>query len=256
MRPVLVGSRAARLHFADYRSPKDWDFFSPEKIRDESERVETFYHPALEAYDWSRGYATPNELYTIKVSHSFWNNRWAKHIQDVAFFQRKGCEVIPELYDILYPIWVEHYGAKRAKLRAGTKPEEFFTSTVKRMYDHDSIHHSIAYGDRPLFEKILRDGEAVAVDKSKFDALSYEEKCNLLREEVYATALERILIPSNYQESQLKAYRWALEKTVTSFSKGFWPKWIVLNINDLLRPDVDYVARHTDNANRLILLGE
>lgn len=251
MEPVLVGSRAARLHFVDFRQQKDWDFFSPFKI----EGAETFYHPYLEGWDWKSA-ATPDELYTIKVSHAFWANRWPKHIQDIAFLQSKGCELIQPLYDLLYLIWVEHYGAKRAKLRPGTKPEEFFTSTVKRKYDHDSLHASIAYYDEPLFNRILKDGEAVAVDKAKFDALSYEDKLRLVREEVYATALERKIIPSNYQDNPLRAYRYALEQTVTSYSKGWFPLFVVTNVQHLLTPDVDYVARHTENAHRLILLEE
>lgn len=263
MHPIMVGSRAAKHWFPDFREPKDTDFFGSKDEVDaiypsvDGVRVESFYHPALEKWDWISP-ATPDELYTIKVSHAFWANRWPKHIQDIEFFQSKGCIVIEPLYDILYSIWVEHYGRKKARLAKGTKPEEFFTATVKRIYDHDSIHASVAYYDEPLFNAILADGEAVAVDKSKFEALSFDDKCRLVREEVYATALERKVIPSGYTESPLRAYRWALEKTVTSFSKGWFPYWVVTNIHkgDLTRPDVDYVARHGENANRLILLGD
>lgn len=256
MHPVLVGSRAAQVWFPDFRTPNDWDFLGRKEdigaVATDS-KVESFYHPYLEGWGWE-AIATPDELYTLKVSHAFWANRWPKHIQDIAFFQRKGCELIEPLYDLLYLIWVEHYGAKRAKLRAGTKPEEFFTATVERKFDHDSLHASIAYYDEPLFNKILRDGEAVAVDKAKFDALSYEDKLRLVREEVYATALERKIIPSEFNESPLRAYRYALEKTVTSFSKGWFPLFIVTNIQHLMKPDVDYVQRHFDNSDRLILL--
>jgi hypothetical protein len=256
MHPVLVGSRAAKVWFPDFRQPKDWDYFASDKqAHGRPDKVETFYHPDLEQWSWD-DIATANELYTIKVSHAFWANRWPKHIQDTAFLQSKGCKLIPELFDILYPIWVEHYGRKRARLVAGTKPEEFFTPTVQRKYDHDSLHASVAYYEEPLFNAILRDGEAVAVDRHKFDALSYDDKCRLVREEVYATALERKVIPSNYTESPLRAYRWALEQTVTSYSKGWFPLWIVQNVAGLLKPDVDYVQRHIENAHKLILLGD
>ena len=257
MKPVLVGSQAARLWFSDFREPKDWDFFGTKESLGlgniPGERIESFYHPYLEGWDWG-SYATPDELYTIKVSHAFWNNRWPKHIQDIAFFESKGCQLIQPLYDLLYLIWVEHYGEKRAKLRAGTKPEEFFTATVRRKYDHDSLHASVAYYDEPLFNAILRDGEAVAVDRAKFEALSFDDKCKLVREEVYATALERKVIPSNYTENPLKAYRYALQQTVTSYSKGWFPLFIVTHASEFLSPDIDYVQRHIDNADRLILL--
>lgn len=264
MHPIMVGSRAAKHWFPDFREPKDIDFFGSKDEVDaiygqsiDGARVESFYHPALENWAWGR-WATSDELYTIKVSHAFWPNRWPKHIQDIEFFQSKECQVIEPLFDILYSIWVEHYGKKKARLARGTKPEEFFTNTVHRKYDHDSLHASVAYYDEPLFNAILADGEAVAVDKRRFDTLPFEDKCRLVREEVYATALERKVIPSDYTNNPLGAYRWALEKTVTSFSKGWFPRWIVENVyvGDLTRPDVDYVARHKENANRLVLLGD
>jgi hypothetical protein len=266
MFPVLVGSRAASVWYPDFRECNDWDYFcTKEDVIDlpgtRLGKTESFYHPSLEEWDWEfwtggPTVASSNELYTIKVSHAFWSNRWAKHIQDVMFFQSKGCEVIPELFDLLYGIWVEHYGAKRARLRPGTKPQEFFNARVDRKYDHDSLHASVAYYDEPMFNRILRDGEAVAVDRSKFNALSFDDKCKLVREEVFATALERKIIPSNYTDSPLRAYRWALEQTVTSYSKGWFPYWIVTNMHagGLDRPDVEYVEVHRSNSHKLILL--
>lgn len=245
---TLVGSLALVYHYGDEapRSPRDMDIFGDEEV----ENAEVFYHPDLEKWNWAP-MAYPDELYTIKVSHAFWNlhGTWSKHMGDIVWMQRKGLKFIPELFDILYPIWEERYGKKKANLNA--KPEDFFNKNVHRVYDHDSIHRSIAYYDRPLFERILRDGHEVAVDKAKFEALSYEDKLKLVREEVYATALERQLIPSNYKSSPRAAYAWAMMKTVTSFSKGWFPLFIVLNYQDLYKPDVDYVKRHKENSDRL-----
>ncbi|AXH49313.1 hypothetical protein HWB76_gp088 [Streptomyces phage Blueeyedbeauty] len=249
---ILVGSRALKWWFVDSREPKDTDYFSDAPI----EGAETFWHPNLAGYEWlDKQAATPIELYTIKVSHAFWDlhGTWNKHMHDIAFIQSKGYGyIVPELYDILYPIWEERYGKKKVNLNAS--PEDFFNKNVVRVFDHDSIHRSIAYHDRPLYESILRDGHAVMVDKAKFDALSYEDKLRLVREEVYATALERQVIPSGYTCSPRGAYAWALKKTITSFSKGWFPLFIVDNYNELKSPDVDYVKRHKDNEDRLIRL--
>jgi hypothetical protein len=256
---TLVGSKAIKWNFPDFpRKPKDTDYFSPEPVPG----AETFWHEDLRKwYFGSDGkyrtvsfLPTPNELYTIKVSHAFWNlhGTWNKHMGDIVFLHGKGAKLIPELYDILYPIWEERYGKKKANLEA--KPEDFFNKNVHRVYDHDSIHRSIAYYDRPLFERILRDGHQVAVDRAKFEALSYEDKLRLVREEVYATALERQIIPSNYKGSPRAAYAWAMMKTVTSFSKGWFPLFIVLNYQNLFKPDVEYVKVHQANSDRLVLL--
>ncbi|AVD99352.1 hypothetical protein SEA_BILLNYE_180 [Streptomyces phage BillNye] len=246
---TLVGSLAAHQYFSDFRDVKDVDFFSEEKI----DGAETFHHPALEQWNWGP-VATVNELYTIKVSHAFWNlhGTWNKHMGDIVFYQKKDARFIQPLFDILYPIWEERYGKKKANLNA--KPEDFFNKNVHRVYDHDSIHRSIAYYDRPLFERILRDGHEVAVDRAKFEALPYVDKLKLVREEVYATALERQIIPSEYRASPRAAYAWAMMKTVTSFSKGWFPLFIVQNYQDLFKPDVDYVKVHRENTDRLVLL--
>lgn len=249
---TLVGSQALLIHLPDVRAAKDTDYFADSEI----EGAETFYHPALENWAWGE-VATLDELYTIKVSHSFWelrNGSWNKHMHDVLILQNAGAKFIPELHAILYPIWVETHGKKKANLEQS--PEEFFNENIHRVYEHDSIHASVAYYDEPLFNAILRDGHAVAVDKSKFDTLSQEDKFRLVREEVYATALERKVISSGYTANRGAAYTYALRRTVTSFTKGWFPLFIVLNYMELRKPDLDYVQKHRDNAHLLVPLEE
>lgn len=258
---MLVGSRAAKLWYPDFREPNgDWDFkarkapstFAGEVI---SDRVEQHWDESWpDSWD-NLAAATPNMLYTIKVSHAFWDlpgNSWNKHMNDIIFFQRKGCTLMPVMYDILYKTWIAKHGAKRANLAMTS--EDFFSDAVNRKYDHDSLHESCAYYDRPLYESILKDGEAVLTDKSKFYALPYDDQLKLIREEVYATALERWVIPSNYTCSPRAAYAKAIKKTIVSLTKGWFALWIVENYSNLYAPDVDYVQVHRDKADRLILL--
>lgn len=243
---VLIGSSAIKHWFPEFREPRDVDYFSETKI----DGAECFWHPALSTWDFGE-IATVDEIYTIKISHAFWelHGTWDKHMFDAVFLNQNGAQFIPELYAILYPIWEEKHGKKKANLEA--TPEEFFNSNVYRIYDHDSIHESVAYYDKPLFDRILRDGSQVAVSKAKFDALHYTDKLRLVREEVYATALERQLIPQEYKGSPRAAYMWALRRTVTSFSKGWFPLFIVLNFSDLRRPDINFVQKHQSNSHML-----
>lgn len=250
MTKTLVGSQALSMHMNIGRKPKDIDYFSQEPV----EGAEVFYHPDLRKYPFGE-FATLNELYTIKVSHSFWelkNNSWVKHMKDIVRMQKEGAEFLPGLYNILYPIWEERYGKKKANLEES--PEDFFKSTVSRVYEHDSIHASVAFYDEPLFNKILRDDHQVAVSKEKFDALSHEDKIKLVKEEVFATALERQIIPSGYKYPQRIAYMWALQKLITSFSKGWFPLWVVLNFAELSEARDDFVKVHLDNKGKLITL--
>lgn len=244
---TLIGSQALSLYMDVV--PKDVDYFSDRPV----EEAETFYDPRLEAWSWGET-ATLNELYTIKVSHSYWelkNNSWVKHMFHITKMQELNAELLPELHNILYSIWEERYGKKKANLNQ--EPEDFFNSNVSRVYEHDSIHSSVAYRHGyPLFNEILRDGHAVAVDKNKFDALDLTEKLQLVREEVYATALERMIIPSEYSYNPSQAYFWALRKTITSFTKGWFPQFIVENFLELRKPDINYVEKHRNNSNLLV----
>jgi hypothetical protein len=249
---TLIGSKAMRQHFPDSRHPKDTDYFSPVEIGPAALKFENFWHPDLALWNFGP-IATPDELYTIKVSHAFWelrNKSWDKHMSDILFLQSKGAKLIPELYKILYKVWEDTHGKKKVNLESD--PDMFFNDKiVKRIYDHDSLHESVAYYDRPLFERILRDNSEVAVDKSKWDALAHEDKLKMVREEVYATALERKIIPSDYTFSPAAAYAWTLRKTITSLTKGWFALFVVENFKDLTRADINYVQRHKDNAHML-----
>jgi hypothetical protein len=259
---VKVGSTALKERNLNLkRTPKDVDFFSdshkhslPSLI--EGKHVEVFVHSNLSKYEWSGSTASLDELYTIKISHIFWdlnNKTWDKHFHDILFFQfRTEAKFIPELYELLYSIWENKYGRKRANLNQS--PKDFFNNKIARIYEHDSIHRSVAYYEMPLFNKILRDGYEVAVDKQKFDALLLTDRFKLVREEVYATALERQIFPSNGQISSGEAYLWALKKTITSFSKGWFPLFIALNLKSLYKPDIDFIKRSKDNENLLELV--
>lgn len=250
---TLIGSQAAKHWFPDFREPNDIDYHSAAPVDNEDRDYDIFVDKRLSAWDWGE-IATPSELYTMKVSHSFWEigNTWQKHMSDIVFFQRKGVEFNRELYDILVPIWKDLHGRKRTSLAQNAK--NFFGDAVVRKYDHDSVHASIAYYDTPLYESILVPGEEVMTDSKKFFSMDKDTQLKLVREEVYATALERILIPKNYKGSPTAAYAWALRRTITSLFKNEWALWTVLNYDTLARPDCDYVARHHAKADKLILL--
>jgi len=259
---TLVGSRAIRWHFPDFREPKDWDWYvTGDDVRTylgmPFEHNDMFTDDRIAAWNWGT-VATPDELYTIKVSHSFWvintTQNWDKHTRDIVFLKANGAQFIRPLYDILRPIWADSY--RRHTVSLDKTAKDFFDDAVPRKYDHDSIHETIAYGDRPLYESILREGSEVAVDNSKFRAMDLGTQLNLVREEVYATALERWLIPNNYHGSPTAAYAKALRKTATSLFKGEWALFLMLNVDKLLRPDVDYVRRHKDNIHKLRLNGD
>lgn len=260
---TLIGSRAMAHWFPDAREPHgDWDYQSNKPVNRHAmvvpgRRYDMFVDARLDAWRWNR-IATPDELYTLKISHAFWEvngpQGWNKHASDIVFLSRKGAQFVRPLYDIVLPIWKERY--RRNPTNLNQNAASFFADAVVRKYDHDSLHESVAYGDQPLYESLLREGSDVAIDNAKFWAMEHETQIKVVREEVYATALERILIPADYKKSPRSAYAWALRRTATSLFKGEWALFLMLNLDELMRPDCDYVARHLSNKHRLRLIGE
>lgn len=253
---TLIGSTAACRWFDDFRKPNDLDYHSASPVVFEGMKdADIFVDERLGQWDWN-SIATPEELYTLKISHSFWEvngpRNWDKHASDIVFFQRKGVEFVRELYDVLLPIWKDLH--KKNPTNLNQNKQNFFKDAVVRKYDHDSVHASIAYGDHPLYEDILKEGSDVAVDNSKFWAMDEETRFKTIREEIYATALERILIPNNYKGSPGAAYHWALRRTATSLFKGEWALYLMLNYDKLSRPDCNFMQRHLENKDKLILL--
>lgn len=256
---ILIGSTALSQYMDIGRKPKDTDYFMDANARLENiekERIDPIAHIDIFKYFGNVDrVATLDELYTIKVSHIFWdlrNNTWEKHALDIILMQHHGAKLIEPLYKVLYKVWTEIHGKHKTNLSQTGK--NFFNDKVVRIYEHDSIHASVTYYDKPLYERILADNEEVKVDRSRWDALSFDDKIKCAREEIYATALERLVIPSEYRYSPRRAYAWALRRTVTSLARGWFGLFIVENLEILWNPDVDYVKVHREHSDRLIKL--
>lgn len=263
MGALLIGSTVLANKFSDFRAPKDVDFLvtsttEPDELPTSGD---VFSHPLLDKWI-PRGLrsATLDELYTIKVSHSHWdlkNGSWSKHMADILFLQEQDANLIPDFYKDLYKVWVEQHGKKKMTF---SESEEFFEDAVVRKYDHDSLHESVAYNSSALYARYLTPGRTVAMDMAKVWASDYDTLVQLFREEIYATALERLVIPRDYRCSPGFAYHWALRRTITSLTKGKSSLWLIENFQDFrsvrdpYSPNENYVQRHLRKADRLIPL--
>jgi hypothetical protein len=173
-------------------------------------------------------------------------------MSDVVFLKQHGATLDVALHDLLYSVWEERLGRKRVNLNMDK--QAFFSDAVKRIYDHDSIHESVAYGDVPMYDSMLSGGQQIKMDMAAIKAMSFEDQVKLYREEIYATALERYIIPSDYTFSPRRAYAMATQKTITSLTKGWSARFLVDNYETFRVPDMDYVAHHKNKAHKLIRL--
>lgn len=247
---LIIGSTAAVQQGVDLgRTPKDLDMFT------DGAGGDSFFDERFLEY-WSldtNRYATVDELTTIKTSHAYWelrNGSWSKHMADLLKLRAAGGHVIEELHSVLYAVWEDRYGKK--VLNLDKEAEDFFSDAVPRIFVHDTIHESIAAPNRPIYEECLKDDHSVNMDMSKVWNMPVDRQLEMFREEIYVTALERKIIPSEYTMSPGAAYQWALRRTITSLTKGRSARFLVDHFDQLTRPAKKYVDHHKQHGDRLV----
>lgn len=259
---VLVGSQATLYYFPDFRQPKDRDYLvdGAEKSKkgfeykdaNKGDGLKYLYNNSNFCFDDLHHcyIASPEFLYTLKLSHSFWNIHWEKTAFDILFFQKKGVQHDEHLFDLLYKDWEKIHGKKRAYLKKSN--DEFFKDNVEREYIHDDLHKAVAYYDAPLYERCKKDINSALLDKALFNAMPEDDKIKLCREEIYVTALERWLIPTGFRTDVKVAYRRAIKQLVTSMTKGFFPKYIMLNYSKICElDDHNFVELFKNNQHKI-----
>jgi hypothetical protein len=224
---ILIGSRAIKHWFSDFREPKDWDYICNEKysnLKNLEKDLEIHIIPKI--FDnYKEDTLNPNDLYTLKCSHIFWNIKWQKHIYDIQFLQNKGCTLNEKLFWKLYNYWIEIHG-KRKEPDFNKTTEEFFQDKVKREYNHDELHLNFMYYDFPLYQKVLINPNSVEPSQELFNQLSFEDKIKLVDEECYVIGYERW---SN--ELPKVAYYRALKVMIQRLAPIWLAKFIIENYN-------------------------
>lgn len=254
---LVIGSSALWALGFEWRIPQDWDVFSANYKSDSGYVADAFWDESFQQWipEGTNRYATLDELYTIKASHQGWelkNGSWNKHAYDLIMLKREGAKILDPLYNNLYKVWEELHGKKVMNL--DQDKSEFFADAVRRKYDHDSLHNSVAYGERPIYEECLRDGATVDIDPRKMWSLPQGKLIQLFQEEIAVTALERIMVPRDYTGSPAAAWLWSVRRTVTSLTKGKSSRFLIDNLETFMTPDPDYVRRHLSNKEKLVKL--
>ncbi len=231
----IIGSVALKHLFPDFpRNSKDIDYvvneyheniFNENGIREE-------YHLIPPLYDYISKYEISKDvLYTLKISHIFWDIKWDKNMFDIVFLNEKGAKLIPSLFKDLYSFWNKEKGInKRTDLSKDGK--DFFNNALKK-YDHDLLHTYI--NPNPTYKKVLKDNAEVDVSEEKFNLLLFEEKLDLVREEIYVMAFER-LADRDYRT----AYKWMIQQFIMNHAPMFEALFIIENYKILHLPKINY----------------
>lgn len=249
MNKLIIGSHAAKHYFSDFRFPNDTDYINKDSS-EVTKTVQNYWIPEFQfILDNNKDpkFIDADFLFTLKSSHFGWDIHWQKTAADILFLKSKGCRLHKELYKSLAEGWKRVHGEKWAKLK-DKKAGEFFADNVIRKYVHDDIHEAIAVYDEPLYYRMLERRDSVKCLESKFNEIPFEDQILLVKEEVWVTALERYLIPSDFTDSPKSAYGKSLKKLITTMSgggaKGWFKLFMIDNYDKLYKnEDESYIER-------------
>jgi hypothetical protein len=189
-------------------------------------------------------------LYSLKRSHRHSPRMFHKHVQDYTLLHnifQYGKDYFEKVTALRYKEVVE-----RERLRTPSLNKmavDFFDDNVSnRTFIHDQIHEVMAFGERPMFERIKIDPDKVACSKEKFDAMSLTARIRCVQEEAYVIALERCIIPMLFEGEAIanprKAYEWAVMRICTTLCSGWFREFALENYNEMmLQYDNGYVAK-------------
>lgn len=221
------------------REPKDVDIavldtydMRRSAVLDLNNPIEYLENPVLlEWFGEQEEYCPAEGLLTLKASHLFWDIAWDKHLFDVQWLLGKGYTIDRELFHLLYNYWNEYHSwNRRSDLKMSAT--DFFNNAVDCPYSHDELH--ILLNPEPTYTKVLI-GE-VEVGEDKFNRLPFEQKCNLVYEEVYVMATER-WPEMDYR----KAYSIMLKKFIISHAPLWEAIFIIENYRLLHKPTYNYM---------------
>lgn len=231
---LIIGSVATYHWFPDAREPKDLDILS-ETVVKQLPVLDTQWHEVANkiiTLNKDPVFADPDVLYTLKVSHAQWNINWEKTVFDIIFLKEKGCKLLPELHAELVTGWESVHGKKSVKMNESV--EEFFKSYVKRKFNHEKVHESVAYYGNPMHEKIRPNLDNVWCSSEMFFNLPKDMQYATGKEELLVTAIERFNLTSKSTKTQcLVALQKAYKLLCTSMTKGWFALFLIENYKQI-----------------------
>lgn len=176
--------------------------------------------------------ASREALLALKLSHRYLKDSpfFLKTMADIKYMRACGVELNER-----WLAWVkrredETYTYKHPALNR--KKNQFFTSNVKYVYDHDSLHEAVAVEERPAYTQYQKAGAEVECDMDAFDALPWRTRLFGVYEEACVLALERAVVPHGAEPDW--AFLKALEKVCTSITSGRFREFAWENYYDVV----------------------
>lgn len=248
MKNLLIGSRALKFQNKNFKLKEDADYdvisINPiegtEHHRPDFLNNFEFERYALSSYIEFNG----QKLYPvdkiglsiIKRSHLWRDLSFDKHItmyhKYLADYFKNIVESDQIIYDNRLNLTRQEFPQGYPTLNKTVK--EFFDDAVIKKYDHDMLHELVAFYDRPLYTKMQRDSSLAWCNKDQWDSFSYEDKNKCVAEETMVIAIERFLVPNDWNFPPKLAYFKALKKVCTTLTSGWFRDHAIDNYPEII----------------------
>ncbi|WOZ57556.1 hypothetical protein [Pseudomonas phage vB_PseuGesM_254] len=231
----------------------------------------------LDIYE-GHGEASADWCYALKMSHRYLKDsvHFLKTMRDIQFLRTV---ISDDAHLIIESDWFkqrecETYTYSHPKL--DVSKEQFFTGDgVNYIYDHDSIHLTVAitqewdqpenqdnYDQHPVpaYTFYMKDGSEVMTSKEKFMSAHESVRLYGVYEETCVLALERSQIPHGLGKEGGPTPRWSFEmalmKVCTSITSGWFREYAWENYDKVLAMyndlgEDDYIQRFEQNKHLL-----
>jgi hypothetical protein len=270
---LLTGSKALDVHLGRPLNKKtDWDFIASERELNskgltyggkDSLSIGNIEYLNVESLNNHRfvgeecsylpvamldcNICTLQELYIQKRSHVHRPIKFDRHMFELRAIKGAMTTLTPEMEEMLEErkkLTRKKYNDKAPSLRKTN--EEFFDDYVTKYYVHDQLHEVVAYYQCPIYTKLKRDDSLAACERDLWEALSYRDKLNCVREECYVIALERFIIPKlikGERHTPFKvAFHMAHEKVCTTLTSGWFRDFAIDNFFEAKSDIVDFLS--------------
>ena len=195
-----------------------------------------------------------NVLFAIKTSHRFRKNspHFWKTLFDWHKMKKAGATVTSDLEGFV-KMRSSEVAQATPKLNV-TKKEFFKDDNITYVYDHDSIHVSVANGSAPAYTHYLLPGQDVLCSKKMFDECTHDIKVMGVVEEAAVLAIERSLVPHPDGWPEEKAWLFAFSKVCTSITSGWFREFAYQNAIEIMtkRPKGFWAQFQNDLASGIV----
>ncbi len=175
-------------------------------------------------------------LTIIKRSHLWRDLSFSKHIthyhKHLVHWRKTFLPLTEHLLQERIRLTMEAYPQGHPSLMQSV--EGFFDDAVTKKYNHDWLHELVAFYSKPLYTRLQHNPEMAWCEKVLWDKLSYEEQLQCVAEETYVIAMERFLIPKDWDYPYQLAYMKALAKVCTTLCSGWFRDFAIDNYPSIL----------------------